>query len=690
MEFSPTLSGIYFITMKAEKDGHATAATSFYLIVAEIPTQLRTESNIQSDSVLFTANYSIDLFYERTDLPANITEAYFSMTEIEGLSYEVSEVAGVYTLKIVPSSIGKWLITIIASQVNHRNATIIFELEVVEVSVEISGVGPPNLIYYNQTYSFTLEFQTTEESGIAGALVTPTHNPACDVTWNDGGNGSYYFTIIVRGIGTYDLFLRFHRYGYTSEEIEFSFDVLPIPTQMTVLGYDELFYAGRTYSLCVHYNSTYENGIEDAELTVSSSIYEFYQFNHASNGWYYFSLTPAVGSRNASIWMSKNGYQEQAYSFILEVSRVPLMLSPSCPLNQSYSEVAGSTLDLELVIIAADTEAVVTGLDIEYKLVDKLGLMLEEGDFVENSSVYSISISVPSAGSYTIHILIDDEDYLEFNHQVFLLSRENPDVITQRIFTAGVLGAISLFLVMGVVTISRRVYLTKKTKDNLELLEYKGRLSDAKNLLGILVIHREVGLPIYSKILKGGFEESMLSSFITAIAQFRSEFSDDEPIWSAIPISEVISAVQTEILICAMISVEAPSDNLKRQLESFGAAVGERLDNDDVVIRKAFHSIDVIEDLKETIEDLFDDIYDRAITMKYVGVRKNIPQELSPVGEVIRERSIGYGVELEDMITQLILTGYGEFRAHRMVFRAVDNGFLIPGATEHPILDDDE
>ena len=77
-------------------------------------------------------------------------------------------------------------------------------------------------------------------------------------------------------------------------------------------------------------------------------------------------------------------------------------------------------------------------------------------------------------------------------------------------------------------------------KRNLELLALEGRKEDAKNLIGLLVIHRSIGLPVYSNILKGGFQEALLSSFISAISHFRSEFSMAEPTWTAIPITEVI------------------------------------------------------------------------------------------------------------------------------------------------------
>ena len=122
-----------------------------------------------------------------------------------------------------------------------------------------------------------------------------------------------------------------------------------------------------------------------------------------------------------------------------------------------------------------------------------------------------------------------------------------PDVesLSARIARAGFLGALLVAIsVLGVV-ISRRFYMAVMAKRNVELLALEGRIEDSKNLIGLLVIHRAIGLPVYSKIIKGGFQEALLSSFISAISQFRSEFSIDEPTWIAIPITEVITAVQT-------------------------------------------------------------------------------------------------------------------------------------------------
>jgi hypothetical protein len=56
-----------------------------------------------------------------------------------------------------------------------------------------------------------------------------------------------------------------------------------------------------------------------------------------------------------------------------------------------------------------------------------------------------------------------------------------------------------------------------------ELLELRGRMDDAERTIGVLVLHSKRGLPIFSWIVKGGFDEAMVSGFISAITSFRDE-----------------------------------------------------------------------------------------------------------------------------------------------------------------------
>ncbi|MFW9963857.1 MAG: hypothetical protein ACFFCX_09860 [Candidatus Sifarchaeia archaeon] len=282
-------------------------------------------------------------------------------------------------------------------------------------------------------------------------------------------------------------------------------------------------------------------------------------------------------------------------------------------------------------------------------------------------------------GTHVIIIEVSMPYYEDSSTSVYI---QVPDVesLYAITFRATLLGALLVGFAFAAIVISRRFYMSIVAKRNVELIGLEGRIDDAKNLIGLLVIHRSVGLPIYSKIIKGGFQESILSSFIAAISQFRSEFSMDEPIWTAIPITEAIMAVQTEALICAIITVETASYRQRTQLESFGKEVGEHFDKDDVTMRKMVRT----PSLNGEFESIFERHFDGQLMKRYVGIKKNLPKHLSIVSDALQTMEIDHGVSVEALIKSVSVLGYSERRAHKLVLETVDSGYLIAADTKLP------
>jgi hypothetical protein len=176
----------------------------------------------------------------------------------------------------------------------------------------------------------------------------------------------------------------------------------------------------------------------------------------------------------------------------------------------------------------------------------------------------------------------------------------------------------------------------------------------------------------------------MLSSFIAAISQFRAEFSWDEPIWAAIPITEVITAVQTEMLICAIITLEGASVKQKSQLEAFGRDVGGLYDHEDDTLRAMFHTPELSEAFANTFDPVFESYFDGALMLRYVGVKKNLPPHLRLVSEAMATLDIDYGVTPEAIIKALVLLGHSEHDAHSLTLEAIDGGHLIASEKKLP------
>jgi hypothetical protein len=222
----------------------------------------------------------------------------------------------------------------------------------------------------------------------------------------------------------------------------------------------------------------------------------------------------------------------------------------------------------------------------------------------------------------------------------------------------------------------------------MELLAMKSRMDDARNLIGVMVIQREVGLSLYSKVMKGGFEEALLSSFISAISSFREEFSMDEAKWTAIPISEVITALLTDAFICAIITVDAASSRQKDQLETFGLEIGGFFDYNEEATKHVLQTPKRIGFYQDIFDPVLEKHFDIDLMKKYVGVKKTIPDRLSPVADVIHNSVIERGITPESMINAILKAGYSEYRAYSMTIEAIDGNYLIAGDTKlPPILD---
>ncbi|MGD9397458.1 MAG: hypothetical protein PVJ05_13575, partial [Candidatus Thorarchaeota archaeon] len=283
------------------------------------------------------------------------------------------------------------------------------------------------------------------------------------------------------------------------------------------------------------------------------------------------------------------------------------------------------------------------------------------------------------SGEYVIVVEVS-MPYYEISSTIVTIRVPDAESLSARLVRASILGGLLVTISILGIALSRRFYKTIMSKRTIELMILEGRIDDAKNLIGLLVIHRAIGLPVYSNILKGGFQEALLSSFISAISQFRSEFSMDEPTWTAIPITEVVTAVQTDALICAIITVEAPSNRQKTQLETFSREVGGLYDHQDDTMRQMVRT----PTLTDEFNSIFESYFDGQLMKRYVGVKKSLPKNLHAVSASLDTMDIDHGVTVDAIIKAAILLGFSERRAHNMVLEAVDDGHLIAAEKKLP------
>jgi hypothetical protein len=179
-----------------------------------------------------------------------------------------------------------------------------------------------------------------------------------------------------------------------------------------------------------------------------------------------------------------------------------------------------------------------------------------------------------------------------------------------------------------------------------------------------------------------------LSSFITAISNFREEIAMDSAKWTAIPISEVVTAVQTEELICVIITVESVSLRQRTQLEIFSREIGGLYDHNDGFLSPVVRKLDSEE--IHSLNESFASHFDGPMFLKYVGVKKNIPKHLSAISNIFKTMNVDHGLGIEALIKALISHGIRERVAYNIAIESLDGQYLIESDTKLPIPDEFE
>lgn len=615
-----------------------------------------------------------------------------------GLDYEIDGAIngepGNYSISFSASVSGSYFITLLGSKADHTSAATSFYLIVKPASseIEVEGIGPPESLFYNQTYTFILFYHSIDDTGISFASVNVTYNPVAIISWTDLGEGRYEFSVRVPMVGSYMIYLRFEKSGYEFSDTSFLLNIEEIETSLTPFGFDSTYYQGFAYDFMIYYNSSIDDGVENAEFSLSPSIRSMITESTQGLGWYNFSLIPMEGFWNVTCWLSKEGYKDQEYSFSLNTIKIPIILSDAYPLNQTCSRMENTVLTICIAPLCSVSRNFLTGVSAEFRIINpelEFNNIVEQGTFSESSGNYTANITIPPAGLYILYIILSKENYQTYQEEIVLNSEVNTEILFATTFRAGILGAFTFFALAISVQFGRKYYTKVSAQRALDLLSMKSRFDESKNLIGFLIIHRVTGLPAFSRVIKGGFEEAMLSSFISAISHFRSEFSMDEPFWKAIPITEMISVVQTEVFICAIITVENPTDRQRSKLEQISLQIGALFDHNESIINSIYSGIDPAQDFEEAISPVFDALFDISLLERYVGTKKNIPPHLMPVAETISKLDIEYGATPEVIIRELIVQGYPERQVYNIVLECIDNEYLIPGPRFIPSFDGD-
>jgi hypothetical protein len=276
--------------------------------------------------------------------------------------------------------------------------------------------------------------------------------------------------------------------------------------------------------------------------------------------------------------------------------------------------------------------------------------------------------------TYYIQVSCEAENY------VLNESRVEPLLITRSFTTALMLYSTRYWwAILGIVAIVgavgyRRSARRRRVRQNKIALAVKKRFDDVRSLLGVIVLHKDSGLPVYSKILREGLEESVISAFISAITSFRGEFDIETTTeeWGLIPISDIVRVISTNKLICAFITTGNPSAEQRERMIQFAKTVGFIFDEtmEDVPV--------VILDQHTTrqFNSLFDDILDGALLRTYkLDEEKKFPTSTCADERIARKQ--GAEFKLEELASEIAACGLEEGRVYQAIMKALENHLLV-------------
>lgn len=439
---------------------------------------------------------------------------------------------------------------------------------------------------------------------------------------------------------------------------------------------------GRSYSFDFFYSRTIDGlGIDGSSVEISEEGSEWASVIDNGNGHYNLTLTP-LGERDYSIRVSfsKIGYYNQSFVLSFLVEKVPMRVR----LVSGLSGDEHRPFQIEVVVEETDTLIPVLGANVTLSVVTSAGTIHIVQNMDEQvDGHYTASITMPSAeplGSsitYSLIIQVSKDNY-ELNGEFHdtLVPIVDPDI---RVFEALIEYSGPVFFVTSgliAAVVVQRAFARKNKRRHAAAREIEIRFDDANNLLGIIVLHKLSGIPVYSKILKGGFEEGMLSAFITAILHFRSEFDtvSEEGDYKVYPISDIIRAVSTPNLICAFITMSSASKEQEIKMAGYARAVGMMLD--ETLSGRPSKVVDT--KTAKTFEWFFDDFVDGGLLREYQIGENPLSGKFKKFKKALPEVSTNGKFKLNRMIRELENRGLSVDDAYLLTMDAIEKEIILP------------
>ena len=525
---------------------------------------------------------------------------------------------GIYSITFTPTLSKPFIILIQASIANHKTQIVSFTLSVSPIGSTLDLNYTSSTISFDQQCIIHLNLTSSLLGPLPGAEILVLVNPSSGITlsdYEDLGGGIYRINATPNTIGIFSLNFLAKALNHVDSINAFTLQVVEIGTEVVGTGPLDALYFGRSYSFTYEYRTiSNQIGIDGTSNSTSGIGADWLTLLPLGSGLVNITVVPEnVGSFSITVGIWKSGYATRYFTISFLVRPIPITVQMNPP---SWTELQPLNLTITLT---DDLDSPVTGADVQYEVFRGIS-SIASGEMNEVSDgVYSVTVSLfPNMlQNYEVHIVVSKDNYetLEDTYQSAIVLLESSEGLLFRLWNNYGIPAVLAFAAVGVVGVSYRIRSKRRFAYISRALAVKRRFDDANNLIGIIILHKTSGLPVYSNILKGGFEEGMISAFITAITHFRSEFDRDDydHAFEMLPISDIIRAVPTRNLVCAFITVSSASMQQEAKMVEFAKGVSRLMDDDSAERPTEVNSSATA----EILERFFDEVMDGFLLRYY-------------------------------------------------------------------------
>ena len=677
--FTPGSAGTFSIVISASILNHETQYATFTLTASGIPTILT--SLPSSTTIAINETFILQLRFQDESFVA-INSASITLLNLPpGLlvSGAIPAGNGLYNVTIQALDIKTFDLLFRATANNYQSSSAGFTLIVTEIqtSLRFAGDISSRTVSFLETFDLIVYYERTSPSEVVqDANITVLTG---DITGLEILVTEYigYYVISLRGnaLGTWILSIVANKTDYRIATKQFVITVEMIDTTVQGSSPLEALLIGHSYTFAFSYifeaNSSY---IHSASIVASGEGADWISYIELGSGQYSVNLTPLeLGEHYVTLTFERTGFETASFRITFNVARVPISVAVLQGL--SAPELSQSTILVR--VYETDTNQSVSGLEVFCYIIDPNGASSSSiiMDETSTSGVYSAVIQMPAAeGVYQLQITCEAENYvLEASFTVQL--QPGRDVMTMiLVMTTSYYPFILLLAAVGIGLLYRRSTRKRRIRENKAALSVKRRFDDVKSLLGVIVLHKESGLPVYSKILRDGLEETVISAFITAITSFRGEFdiesSSEE--WGLIPISDIVRVISTNKLVCAFITTGNPSPEQRERMIQFAKQVG-------FIFDETLSDVPIVVLNKHTrmqFDTLFEDTLDGALLRTYkLDEAKKLPTNTCANERIARKQGVEF--KLEELASELAGCGLEEGRVYKAIMIALENHFLV-------------